>query len=142
MDVILMSKNKILDISKNKSLESKREETTSKSSISLEPIQRKFQDFQTSDGLHMIDIIKGIEYYGKTTKFKNLRQSISPPRPINLNSQRALNDRVLNLKRIKGQIGKPIDTKLVIESQRQYHDTVKKKANKFFNVDSNTNKAT
>ena len=73
MDVILMSKNKILEISKNKSLESKREETTSKSSISLEPIQRKDQDFQASDGLHMIDIIKGIEYYGKTTKFKNLR---------------------------------------------------------------------
>ena len=45
MDVILMSKNKILEISKNKSLESKREETTSKSNISLEPIQRKVQDF-------------------------------------------------------------------------------------------------
>ena len=46
---------------------------------------------------------------------------------MNLKSQR-----VLSLRKIKEDLGKPVDTKAVIESSKSYHGDIKKKAKKFF----------
>ena len=74
LDVILIGKHRVLDISKNRSLETKqKEEEGSKESKNLEPIQRKDKEFRGKEDFNMLDIVKGIEYYGKTTKFKNFR---------------------------------------------------------------------
>ena len=37
------------------------------------------------------------------------------------------------MNKIKEQIGKPVETKIVVDSSRQYHDSLKRKANKFLN---------
>ena len=128
LDMILIGKNRVLDISKQKSIESKQGELGSKSSVSFEPINKRVNNFQNDDGLCMIDIAKGIQYYGKTTKFKNFKQHAhKPQKPLNLKSQR-----VLSLRKIKEDLGKPVDTKAVIESSKSYHGDIKKKAKKFF----------
>ena len=44
------------------------------------------------------------------------------------------------MNKIKEQIGKPVETKIVVNSSRQYHDTLKRKANKFLNSEDGEEK--